>query len=142
MADPRHRHLAAVVFTDLVGYTALLEDDERAALQARADHRSALEDVVPHHNGRLVQFMGDGSLSLFPSSVAAVTAAIELQDRVSRTSPIPMRIGIDEGEVAYDDQGVYGPCVNRASRIEGVTEPGAVFVSERVYREIENQPSL
>lgn len=142
MSELQDRHLAAVMFTDLVGYTALLQDDESAALASRARHRESLEEIVPRHRGRLVQFFGDGSLSLFPSSVSAVSAALEIQQRLSATSPIPLRVGIDEGEVAYDRQGVYGHCVNRASRIEALAEPGSVFVSEKVHQEIENQSAF
>ena len=142
MPDSPSRHLAAVVFTDLVGYTALMQESESAALSARSRHRSALQAVVPRHNGRVLQFMGDGSLSLFPSSVSAVAAALELQAVLRTDPPLPVRVGIDEGEVAYDDPGVHGHCVNVASRVEGLARAGTVFVSEKVAREIENQPAF
>jgi class 3 adenylate cyclase len=139
MSNPPMRHLAAVMFTDLVGYTGLMQADEDAARAARSRHRKAVQEIVPMHRGRLVQFFGDGSLSLFSSSVSAVKAALEVQ-RVLQSEPaLPLRIGIDEGEVAYDDQGVYGHCVNRSSRIQGVAEPGTVYISEKVYREVQNQ---
>ncbi len=142
MTDRPARHLAAVLFTDLVGYTALMQEDESAALAARTRHRAALHEVVPRHNGRLIQFLGDGSLSLFPSSVSALSAALDLQESLQTDPPLMMRVGIDEGEVAYDDQGVYGHCVNVASRIEGLARAGTVFVSEKVFREVENQPAF
>jgi len=142
MPEHRTRHLAAVVFTDLVGYTALMQRDEAAALRARAEHRSVLQEIIPKHHGQLIQFMGDGSLSLFPSSVSAVAAALEIQRAMGENPTLPLRVGIDEGEVAYDEQGVYGHCVNRASRIEGVALPGSVCVSEKVYQELNNQPTF
>jgi class 3 adenylate cyclase len=130
------------VFTDLVGYTALMQGNEAAALAARGRHRSALQVVIPQYDGRLIQFLGDGSLSLFPSSVSAVASALAIQEILQSDPPLPVRIGIDEGEVGYDDQGVYGHCVNVASRVERLARAGTVFVSEKVFRELENQPAF
>ena len=86
MTEERSRRLAAVMFTDVVGYTGLMQDDEEAARVVRLRHRASLEAAIAAHGGELVQYLGDGSLSTFPSAVRAVSAAVEIQhDRIRRT---------------------------------------------------------
>ena len=136
------RHLAAIMFTDLAGYTALMGADEEAAGLARRQHREALESQVQAGGGTLLQYFGDGSLSVFPSAVNAVVAAVEIQRALWGSSEIPLRVGIHEGDISYDEQGAYGDAVNIASRIEGLCAPGGVLISGKVFDEVKNQPSL
>ena len=128
MTEKQPRRLSAVMFTDVVGYTALMQDDEEAARLVRLRHREALEAAIAAHGGELVQYLGDGSLSTFPSAVRAVCAAVEVQQALRED--VPLRIGIHQGEIAFDDQGIYGDSVNIASRVMGVGTPGSVLVSE------------
>ena len=107
------RHLAAVMFTDMAGYTALMQRDEAAALRSRKRHRTALERSVPTHDGDLLQYFGDGSLSIFRSSLQAVEAAVAIQ-RDLEGEPL-LRIGLHVGEIAYDAQGAYGDAINIAA---------------------------
>jgi len=125
------------MFTDVVGYTAIMQDDEEAARVVRLRHREALEAAIAAHGGELVQYLGDGSLSTFPSAVRAVSAAVEVQQALRED--VPLRIGIHEGEIAFDDQGIYGDSVNIASRVMGVGTPGSVLVSEKAHDELKNQ---
>ena len=137
MTEDLSRRLAAVMFTDVVGYTALMQDDEEAARVVRLRHREALESAIAAHGGELVQYLGDGSLSSFPSAVRAVSAAVEVQ--LALAEDVPLRIGIHQGEIAFDDQGIYGDSVNVASPVMSLGTSGSVLVSEKVQDELKNQ---
>jgi class 3 adenylate cyclase len=134
------RRLAAVMFTDIVGYTALMQESEEAARVARLRHREALEAAIGAHGGELVQYFGDGSLSTFPSVVEATTAAVEVQRRLR--GEIPLRVGIHQGEISFDEQGVYGDSVNLAARVMSLGREGTVLVSEKAGDELKNQPGM
>lgn len=134
---PLPRRLSAVMFTDVVGYTALMQEDEEAARIVRVRHRHALEAAIARHGGELVQYLGDGSLSTFPSTVRAVSAAVEIQQTLA--DDVPLRIGINQGEIAFDEQGIYGDCVNIAARVMGLGIAGSVIVSEKAHDELKNQ---
>jgi predicted ATPase/class 3 adenylate cyclase/DNA-binding CsgD family transcriptional regulator len=136
------RHLAAVMFTDVAGYTALMQRAEEAALEARSRHRAALYDVVPAHGGEVVQFLGDGGVSMFPSSVEAVRAAIQIQNALSAHPRLPLRIGIHQGEITYDEQGILGDSVNIAARVQALAVPGGIVVTGKVVDELRNQRDL
>lgn len=140
MVAKKERHLAAIMFTDIVGYTALMQGDEAAASAVRDRHRSVLEEAVPAHGGELVQYFGDGTLSVFPSAVEAVAAAVQIQRDLQTYPKIPMRVGIHLGDIAYDQQGAYGDAVNVASRVEALGTPGSVLVSSKVVEELKNHP--
>lgn len=136
------RHLAAVMFTDVVGYTAIIAGDEKAGLAARKRHRDALEPAIAHGRGRLIQYFGDGSLSIFPSAVLGAAAAVEIQRTLGSDPRLPVRIGLHVGDIAYDEQGAYGDAVNIAARIESLAISGGILVSRRVVDELRNHPEL
>ncbi len=132
------RQLAAIMFTDIVGYTALMQENEQLAVQQRDKTRKNLDTALTKYGGKLLQHYGDGTLSVFNSAINAVRSAIEIQT-VNRQDKIDMRIGIHTGDVMFDDNGIYGDSVNIASRIESLAVPGAVFISEKLFTEIINQ---
>lgn len=137
------RQLTAIMFTDMVGYTALMQKDEGQAKEYRDRHRTVLEAAITDHGGRILQFVGDGTLSVFRSAIAAVEAAIEIQTALqAEAPPIPLRIGIHTGDVVHDDDGVFGDGVNVASRVEGLGVAGAVLISDKVLDEVKNQPTI
>lgn len=137
------RQLTAIMFTDMVGYTALMQEDEHRANADRERQRKVLEGAVASAGGRILQFVGDGTLSIFQSAVAAVESAIEIQRALqSATPPIPLRIGIHTGDVVHDENGVFGDGVNVASRIEGLGTPGSVLISAKVHDEVKNKPEI
>ncbi len=138
----RHRQLAAVMFTDLVGYSSTVHQDEEAGRILRLMHRSAVESALALHDGTLLQYFGDGSLSIFPSAVEAVSAAQIIQLEFGSSGQGTLRIGIDLGDIAYDEQGAYGDAVNVASRLESLAEPGGVLISGKVRRELKNHPGF
>ena len=142
MTEKRSRRLAAVMFTDVVGYTTMMQEDEEVALDARRRHREALERIVSEAGGEVLQLFGDGGLSIFPSSVNAVKAATELQQTFREEPEVPVRIGIHQGDVELDEFGAAGNAVNIASRIESLSPPGGVLISEKVFAEVRNQPNI
>ncbi|HUR31244.1 MAG TPA: tetratricopeptide repeat protein [Saprospiraceae bacterium] len=136
------RQLAAIMFTDMTGYTAMMQENEQKAKMLRDKQRQTLEKWIPANNGKILQYFGDGSLSIFNSAIDAVKSAIEIQKELQQEPKVNHRIGIHSGDICYDGQGVYGDCVNVASRIEAISIPGAVLISDKVYDEIKNQNDI
>jgi class 3 adenylate cyclase/tetratricopeptide (TPR) repeat protein len=139
---PTNRQLAAILFTDIVGYSAMMQKNELLANRVRTRHREVLREVHEKYHGRILQFYGDGTLSIFNSSVAAVECAVEMQIAFRQEPEVPLRIGIHVGDVTYDEEGAYGDSVNIASRIENICVTGGVYISEKVYDDIKNHPWL
>jgi TolB-like protein/Flp pilus assembly protein TadD len=132
------RKLAAIMFTDMVGYTALMQQNEQQAKINRDRHRQVLSSAIEENSGTILQYYGDGTLSIFNSAVDAVSCAIHIQRNLQSDPKIPLRIGIHTGDVVHDDEGIYGDGVNIASRIESLAVPGSVLISGKVYDEIKN----
>lgn len=136
------RKLAAIMFTDIAGYTALMQQSERTAIDTRRRHREVFEPTTEKHGGRIIQYYGDGTLSIFDSTVSAVRCAHELQQQFLSEPSIPVRIGIHTGDIILSDTDIIGDSVNLASRIESLGVPGSVLVSGKVAEEIKNQDDL
>lgn len=138
----RSRQLAAIMFTDIKGYTALMQQNEAKAIQARNKHRQIFNTTTEKFNGKILQYYGDGTLSIFDSAIDAVHCAIEMQLGFLENPPIPVRIGIHTGDIFFSDEEIVGDSVNVASRIESLAVPGSIFISEKVHDEIKNQESI
>ncbi len=136
------RELAAIMFSDIVGYTLIMGRDEREGLRAVREHRAYLRSMLPQFNGRLIGEIGDGTLSSFHSAVDAVNCARELQATLVEDPHLRLRIGIHVGDVVFTDNTVLGDGVNIASRLNAIAAPGGVCISERVYEEIRNKPEM
>jgi adenylate cyclase len=136
------RILAAIMFTDIVGYTAWMQEDEQKAKQNRDRHKGILLESIARHHGRILQYYGDGTLSIFHSTIEAIHCAIRIQSVLQGEAGIPLRIGVHAGDIVYDDEGIYGDGVNVASRIEGLGVAGSVLISGKVYDDIKNHPSI
>jgi adenylate cyclase len=136
------RLLAAIMFTDMEGYTALMQKNEQAAIERRNRHRQVFEKAMADHGGKIIQYYGDGTLSIFTSAIHAVNAGVAMQLLFRKAPQVPLRIGIHIGDITIDDSGVYGDGVNIASRIESFAVPGSVFISDKVFDEIKNQPLI
>ncbi len=134
------RRLAAVMFTDIEGYTALVSANEERALSYVRTHRDTLHAQTEANNGEVIEFYGDGSLSFYDSAVDAVQCAIEMQ-KIYRSDDniVPVRIGIHLGDVVMRDGSIFGNGVNVASRIESIGVSGNILVSEQVQKELKNQ---
>jgi class 3 adenylate cyclase/TolB-like protein/Flp pilus assembly protein TadD len=140
-AEPT-RELAAIMFSDVVGYTAIMGRDERKGLEAVARHREHLHAILPRFHGRLVGEIGDGSLSSFHSVVDALACARELQRELQDDPELRLRIGIHIGDVVHSGDTVLGDGVNIAARIHALAAPGGICVSATVYDEIRNKPGM
>lgn len=135
------RKLAAVMFADIEGYTSMFQRDETAGLEQIKSHREYLADVVAKFHGTIIQYFGDGSLTVFDSVIDAVHCAIQLQLE-SRRKAIPLRIGIHIGDLVFRDNDVFGDVVNVASRIQSAGIAGSVILSKKVADELSNQPDI
>ena len=140
MSSPRQ--LTAIMFADIVGYTAMMQEDESLALQLRHKLQKKLEEVVAEHNGRILEFKGDGALCCFISTIEAVRAALALQLEMQMEPVVPLRIGMHTGDVVVADNTIYGDGVNIASRLESFAIPGSIFISGKVYDDIKNQKDI
>ena len=138
----RIRKLCAIMFTDIEGYTALMQRDEAKGLETRGKHREVFERETSAFHGKIIQYFGDGTLSIFDSAVEAVNCSIELQKAFLKAPQVPVRIGIHMGEVIISENDIVGDSVNIASRIESLAIPGSVLISGKVKKEIKNQQSI
>ena len=130
------------MFTDMVGYTALMQKDESKARELIQRHRDLMKPHIDKHNGDVLQYVGDGTFCVFNSAIEAVNAAVEIQRVLELEDDINLRIGIHIGDVVVDGDEVYGDGVNVASRLEPLAEPGGICVSHQVYENIKNQSDL
>jgi len=133
------RKLASIVFTDIKGYTALMEKDEANALKTVTIFEKITREICLKHNGNLINFMGDGALLIFDNCIDALDFAVEIQTRFIVDEKIQHRVGINTGEVVLKDGNVYGDSVNVAARIESLGVPGVVLISDTTYRLIKNK---
>jgi adenylate cyclase len=132
------RQLAAILFADMTGYTALMQENEHLARQKRSRLKQVLEETVQRHNGRILQYYGDGSLTIFNSAVDSIRCSISIQQQLQLDPKVELRMGIHTGDVIMEEESVYGDGVNLASRIESLAVPGGIFISEKVFDEIKN----
>ncbi len=136
----QHR-LSAIVFTDIVGYTALMGSDEERAFEMLDKNREIHTRLLKKYNGALIKEMGDGMLISFNLSSDAVRCAIEIQI-ASREKNIPLRIGIHQGEVVFEEADVFGDGVNLASRLQASAETGSILITGAVYRDVKNKKDI
>jgi len=136
------RQLAAIMFTDMVGYTALMQTNEELANKKRERHKQVFEKSIQKFKGKILQYYGDGTLSIFNSALEGVNCAIEIQKELVQEPRVDLRIGIHTGDVVLEEEGIYGDGVNVASRIESISVPGGIFISEKVYDDIKNQNDI
>lgn len=125
---PGSRRRFAVMFTDIVGFTTIMERSETEALSALDRHRRALSGAIARNGGILIKEIGDGSLSIYDSPGGALRCARRVQSRLSGM-PFKVRIGIHWGDVLVGDGDVLGDTVNVASRLEALSPPGGICVS-------------
>ena len=136
------RQLAAILFADMTGYTTLMGQNEELAVIKRRRLKLVLESTAALNSGRVLQYYGDGSLTIFNSAIDSVRCAISIQQQLQQEPKVPLRMGIHTGDVIIEDEAIYGDGVNLASRIESMAVPGGILISEKVYDEIRNQEDI
>lgn len=139
------RRLAAVMFTDIVGYTAMFQRDEKHALEVLESHNEMLRPIFAKHGGTEIKTIGDSFLVEFASALAATECAVEIQGRLAgnnrnaKDPPVMVRIGVHLGDVIRRGNDIFGDAVNIASRIQPLAEPGGICLSEEVYSVVRNK---
>ena len=136
------RQLAAIMFTDIVGYTALMGEDEQKAFELLKKNRSVQRPLIEKYNGRWLKEIGDGVLASFPTVSDAVYCAKEIQETCQNEPDLSLRIGIHQGEVVFEGSDVFGDGVNIASRLEPLAPIGGILVSESVHRNLGNKTNI
>lgn len=139
---PQSRQLAAILFTDIVGYTASMHANEHTAVALIKHYNTALNQAVSLHNGKVLNNYGDGSLCTFLSATEAVNCAIQLQKELQSEPNVPLRIGLHVGEVLFEEDKVLGDGVNVASRIQSLGQANTILFSREIFDKIRNQPGF
>jgi len=136
---PQSRQLAAIMFTDIVGYSALMGRDEQNAFELLKTNRQIQKPIIEQYNGRWIKELGDGVMASFNTVSGAVNAAIKIQGVCNAAKDFQLRIGIHLGEVVFENEDVFGDGVNIASRIQALASPGGIYISESVHHNVSNK---
>ncbi|MDW3651177.1 MAG: adenylate/guanylate cyclase domain-containing protein [Bacteroidia bacterium] len=139
---PQSRRLAAIMFTDIVGYTATMQRNEKEGLKRVHRFSEVMEAAAASNHGEILEFRGDGCLAVFNSAVEAMHAAKAIQENLQKEPQVPLRIGIHIGDIVFTDGNIYGDGVNLASRVESMGVPGSILFTERVIHDIKSHPEF
>jgi adenylate cyclase len=130
------------MFTDIVGYTALMGNNEEKAFALLKTNRELQKPVIETFNGRFIKELGDGIMASFNTVSDSVNAALKIQENCRAINEYQLRIGIHLGEVLFENDDVFGDGVNIASRIQAISEPGSIYVSEAVSANVSNKKGI
>ncbi|MBK8496000.1 MAG: adenylate/guanylate cyclase domain-containing protein [Chitinophagaceae bacterium] len=136
------RQLAAIMFTDIVGYTALMGNNEQKAFELLRKNREIQKPIIEEFGGRWIKELGDGVMASFPAVSNAVYAAIKIQEACHHDGAFELRIGIHQGEVVFENDDIFGDPVNIASRLQSLAPPAGIYVSESVQRDLRNKNEI
>src|SRR5436190_541369 len=136
------RQLAAIMFTDIVGYTRLMGEDEQKAFELLQQNRELQKPIIEEFNGRWIKELGDGVLASFNTVSDAVHAAMNIRNATEGSGKFLLRIGIHLGEVVFENNDVFGDGVNIAARIQAIAAPGDIYISEPVQNNIANKKEI
>lgn len=139
--ESQSHHLKAILFSDIVGYSEMMNKDEKRALEALEEARKQHKDLGDEYHGQLIKELGDGFLLSFTSVIDAVQCAKELISATTERS-FKLRIGVHLGEVVDSDGDIFGEGVNIAARLQQQAKENEVLLSESVQLNIKNQPDL
>jgi class 3 adenylate cyclase len=149
MAQRQTRKLVAILAADIAGYSALMGADEERTVRDLKAHQAVVLPMINEFRGRIIDTAGDGILAEFASAVNAVECAVALQksmaERNAAIEPerrMQFRIGMNLGDVIYDDARLYGDGINIAARLEAIAEPGGICISNKVYDEVKGRIAL
>jgi len=137
------RRLAAILAADIAGYSALMCADEESTVRDLKTHQSAIFPIIPTFSGRVIDTAGDGILAEFSSVLNALKCAVAIQEKMAERNAgiepsrqMQFRIGLNQGDVVFDDTRLYGDGVNVAARLEAIAEPGGICLSGKVFDEV------
>ncbi|MEK6783688.1 MAG: adenylate/guanylate cyclase domain-containing protein [Bacteroidota bacterium] len=136
------RQLACILFTDIVGYTAMMGDNEANALKVLERNRKIQKPIIEMYQGKWLKEMGDGTLSIFFTASDAVLCAIDIMEKVRQEGSFRLRMGIHLGEIVFSGKDIFGDGVNVASRIMDEAKEGGICISEAVYHNIKNKENI
>lgn len=136
------RKLAAIMFTDIVGYTALMGKDEAKSLELLRKNRAIHKSLIAKYNGKWLKEMGDGVLAEFSSAYNSICCAIEIQNQTRNELECQLRIGIHLGDVTVENDDIFGDGVNIASRIQSIADPGGIYLSESMQRAVRSRADI
>jgi len=150
MAKERmERRLSAILAADIAGYSALMGADEARTVRDLKGHQAVVLPMVGEFAGRIIDTAGDGILAEFPSVMNAVECAVAIQSKMAERNTaieparrMQFRVGINIGDVVYDEVRIYGDGINVAARLEGIAEAGGICISSKVYEEINGRIDL
>jgi serine/threonine protein kinase len=147
VGDKLTRKLAAIMFTDIVGYSQMMSKDEDVTFKLLQDYDSIVTPIIAQHNGQILKKIGDGLFCEFSSAIEAVECSIEIQKSLhkynktaSKNFELMVRIGLHVGDVIKKGSDLFGDGVNVAARIEPLAPPGGVYVSDSIYSAISSHP--
>ncbi len=136
------RQLAAIMFTDIVGYTALMGKDSERALRLVNVSMGIQKPLVEKHQGKWLKEMGDGAMAQFASALDAVNCALEIQEQARAALDGKLRIGVHSGDITITENDIYGDGVNVAARLESIADPGGIYISESIEKAIRGQTGI
>ena len=143
------RRLAAILAADIAGYSALMGSDEARTVRDLKEHQAVVLPMIVEFGGRIIDTAGDGILAEFGSVVKALECAVAIQEKMAErnaafapTRRMQFRMGINIGDVIYDEARIYGDGINIAARLEAIAEPGGIFISGQAYDQVEGKLAL
>lgn len=139
---PQGRQLAAIMFTDIVGYTAMMQTDEQKAVAVIKHYNATLEKIVIQHDGQVLNYYGDGSLCIFHNATDAANCSLAIQEELKKEPIVPLRIGLHVGEVFFEDAKALGDGVNVASRVQSLGQANTILMSAEFYDKIKNNSAF
>ena len=139
---PQYRQLAAIMFTDIVGYTALMGEDEQNAFDILNKNRDIQRPLIEKYGGKWIKELGDGVIATFPTVTDAVLSAVSIQKSCAEVPGLQLRIGIHLSEVIFENFDVFGDGVNIASRIQAIAPIGGIWISDAVQKNISNKKGI
>ena len=139
---PHSRQLAAIMFTDIVGYTALMGDDEDKAFDLLDKNRQLQKPLIEQFGGQWIKELGDGVMASFSSAIDAVTCATAIIKNCKNCEGLQLRIGIHVGDGVFENGDVFGDGVNIASRLQALAPVCGIWVSESIYKSVSNKKEI
>src|SRR5262245_9545344 len=149
MTERQQRRLAAILAADIAGYSALMGADEARTVHDLKAHQAVVLPMITKLGGRIIDTAGDGILAEFTSVVDAIECAVAIQETMAKRNAevepdrrLQYRIGINLGDVVFDEARIYGDGIHVAARLENIAEPGGICISSKVYEEIRGKVQL